>query len=124
MTTTQQEAAKTPFEAGIELYNIPKPEGDPDLVKEVRDLLIKSGVSEEAVAEAYDGNRHIKAAQGRASIVQRTQINRFVTLALTSSTENTTDMRCKLLPNGAISAWKEQMESTICPFIAQKNLLG
>lgn len=112
------------FKAGQMLYEASKPAGEVDLVPTVRGIFTKVGVPDETLAGTYDKNRHVKAALGRVATVQRTQINRFLELALISSHESTTGMRSELLPNGSVDKWLGFVESTVAPFIADKKLLG
>lgn len=121
---TTEEKPKTPFDAGIQLYYEDKPEDDRDLVAELRSWLIEAGVSKEAVANTYDLNRHVKAAMGRISIVQRTMLNQFLILALLSSPKNTIQLRADLLPSGRMQIWEDQIRDKVAPFIAENKLLG
>lgn len=127
MTTTAQAAAPKPMDplqAGIQLFNETKTSGDPDLVQNVRDMLATAGVKEEILTTSFDGNRFIKDAVNKHSIVQRVQINRFADLALKGSHENTTAMRAELLPSGPLENWLKQMDTEVVPFIATRKLLG
>ncbi len=117
------EVPNTPFDAGVRLYDMPRTENEPDLVPEVRSILSDSGVEEDALSQCYDKNRHIKAAVGRVSLVQRVQINRFLSLALQSSPENTTGLRSELLPQGPINEWLDLVKDKVAPFIVEKKLL-
>lgn len=119
-----EQPTMTPFEAGVKIYEMTRNEGDRDLVTEVREMFINEGEKEETLQATYDINRHIVAAKPRVPLVQRTQINRFVTLALLSCPENTIGMRAQLLPNGSIDAWVDQMQSKVVPFIVSRKLLG
>lgn len=121
---TADELPKTPFDAGIQLYNEQKPSDDRDLVAELRSWLIEAGCSEEAVANTYDLNRHVNSAIGRISIVQRTLLNQFLVLALLSSPKNTIQLRSDLLPSGRMQIWEDQIRDKVAPFIAENKLLG
>lgn len=117
-----QTATPAPFEAGVQLYDLPKPAGDRDLVSDVRGMLLDSGVSEDVLAACYDGNRFIKSAQGRNSVVQRVEINRFLQLALINHPD-TIDLRAQFLPTSTISSWSDIVEKKVAPFIAENKLL-
>lgn len=114
----------TPFEAGIELFNTPRIDGEIDLVPEIRKMFTNEGVEEEVLTQCYDGNRHIKGAVGKNSVAQRTQINRYLELALINSEEPTMRLRSELLPNGSVANWMKLVESKVVPFIAERKLLG
>lgn len=122
--TIANELPKSPFEAGIELHDTERQEGDRDLVAEVRDILVQTGCPEETVAATFDQNRFVAAAQGRIPIVQRTHLNRFLCLALMTSHQDTIMMRSELLPNGATDLWVKHINDVVAPFIAENKLLG
>lgn len=119
----QEQKMKTPFEAGVELYQMPKPEGDPDLIPEVRGLLVNAGISEDALANTFDLNRHIKDGAGRHSLAQRVQINRFLELVLLSDAADVTSLLSSLVTNSSLSYWLGFIEDKVAPYIAKRRLL-
>lgn len=115
---------KDPIKAGQDLYFEPKPEGDRDLVKEVRDIFQQAGISDQALSETYDANRHIVSAHGKTSLVQRFKINSFTEIALAMSAEDTISIREEILPAGPMDHWVDQYRTKIAPFLAKKKILG
>ncbi len=113
-----------PIKAGQALYFEKKPEGDRDLVKEVRDIFQEAGISDKALSETFDQNRHIISARDKTSIVQRHHINRFTEIALAVSREDTIAIREEILPAGTTDHWIEQYRDKIAPFLASKKILG
>lgn len=122
MTVTEQQP-KDYFQLGQDLYSEKKSENDVDLVPIVRDILCEGGVTEEALSVCYDGNRFVKAAQGRVSPVQRTHLNQFFVLALLSSPLNTIQIRSELLPNGSMDDWVDHVRDSVTPFIVKNKVL-
>lgn len=114
---------KSPFDAGIELYHLPRMEGESNLVEQVRGMLHKNGVKEEALSACYDGSRHIKAASDKNTVAQRYLINRFLNLTLNTAVKSSIDLRSELLPNGSVANWLTVVDTRVAPFIAQENLL-
>ena len=112
-----------PFEAGIKMYDEPRHEGELDLVVEVRALLSKAGIEEEALVATYDVNRHVIGAKDRISVVQRVQLNRFLELPLINSYVPTIELRADLLGQRSSTKWLEVIEDKVAPFIKEHKLL-
>lgn len=113
----------TPFDAGIELYHMAKPEGDPDLVQQVRGILSSAGVTEDGLSRNYDGHRFIQAGVGKTSPVQRANLVRFTSLTLMRSAVPATSLMADLPVSGSLEPWVKHMESKVAPFIAKHKLL-
>lgn len=108
------------MDPGIINFNQPKVEGDIDLVKEVRDCMIASGL--QAKLPLFDGNRFIIDAQGKNSDVQRYFLNRYWAFQLMSSNKPAVDERYCLIPNGDVRDWLALFKSKIMPFVLENNL--
>lgn len=106
---------------GVEQYYAAKPEGDPDLVAEVRTLLVEAGLLPK-VLDAYDGNRFISEAIGKAASVQRFLLNRYWNQELIFSDLPAIEERYCLIPNGTIEDWLRLFKSKVLPFVIAHNL--
>ena len=107
-------APQNNYEAGVALYNEPKPEGDRDLVKEVRGIFMEAGVSEEGLQRNYDAHRHIASSTDKVSVVQQVMINRYMDVTLKRSPKST---------NGDMDNWVNQVKNKVAPFITDTRLL-
>jgi hypothetical protein len=109
------------LDEGIAQYVQPKPEGDIDLIKEVRDSMLAAGLHN-AVYAGFDTNRFIIEAQGKNSAAQRFLLNRFWTLQLMSSVRPSTEERYCLIPNGTVQDWLRLFKAKVLPFVIENNL--
>ena len=116
-------APQNNYEAGVALYNEPKPEGDRDLVKEVRGIFSDAGVSEEGLQRNYDAHRHISSSKDKVSVVQQVMINRYMDVTLKRSPKSTIQLRAELLANGDMDNWVNQVKTKITPFLTDTRLL-
>lgn len=114
-TTTEQSSTQQPFNA----YNRPRDENELNLVEEVRNLLLKSGLHNSI--QFYDNNRFIIEAGNKAPGVQRFLLNRFWTLQLSLCPDSLQERYC-LIPDGKVEDWLSLFEIKILPFIIQKGL--
>lgn len=112
----------TPFDAGLELWKMEKPEGDVDLVKQVRDDLLAAGCTEEGLVRNFDEHRHIKMSVGKTSPVQRANIVRYTDIVLKRSVVPT-NLMSELTISGSLEPWSKHMKSKVTPFIAKHKLL-
>lgn len=119
----QQATPQSNYDAGISLYHEPKPEGDRDLVKEVRTIFKDAGVSEEGLQRNYDGHRHVKTAEGRVSVVQQVFVNLYLDVTLKRSPKNNMQIRAEVLASGDISNWAKQIKNKVAPFMVETKLL-
>lgn len=119
----QHPTAETNFNAGVRLYFEPKPATDRDLVKEVRDILLTAGVSEEGLQRNYDAHRHISEAKTKVSVVQQNMVNRYIDVTLKRSPKNSMQIRAELLASGDINNWAKQVETRVAPFVVETKLL-
>lgn len=106
--------------SAYERFNQPKPEGDIDLVAEVRQILQESGLVQNAI-EYFDTNRLIQDAIGKSSDVQRHLMNRYWSTQL-AMVPNSTDIRYMLIPNGTILEWLKLFCSVIVPVLITHRL--
>jgi hypothetical protein len=109
------------LQAGIQEYQQPKPEGDPDLVNLVRAKLIEAGLLH-AVQNNFDTNRFIIEANGKNSSAQRFLLNRFWNMQLMYSSKPSTEERYCLIPNGTVQDWLRLFEQKVLPFIIENGL--
>lgn len=115
-----QTAATDPIKQGITQYTQDKPEGDIDLVDEVRQLLIGSGL--QSKLPFYDNNRFIKEAEGKHSQAQRYLLNRYWTHQLSLAPVVSIEERYCLIPDGDIGQWLNLFRAKVLPFVIQFNL--
>jgi hypothetical protein len=119
----RSEIPANPFEAGMRLYETPRSEEDRDLVPEVRQILGEAGITEQSLSSYYDANRFVQGAVGRVPLVQRTQLNRFFSMAIQISPENTTALRSELIPQGPTDQWVDLIRNKVAPFLVEKKLM-
>lgn len=104
-----------------EIYNRPRDADDRDLVAEVRQVLVESGLAQEA-ENFFDTNQYIVEAKNKSSEFQRQLLNRFWTIQLLSVDGNSEDQRYSLIPNGSLDDWKRLFQMSIVPFAVQHRL--
>lgn len=109
------------IQAGIRQYNIPKPLNDIDLIAEVRDSLIRCGLTKNVEAH-FDTNRFIKEAHEKESSVQRYLLNRYWQTQLLASPAQSIEERYCLIPNGTVTDWLHLFRSKVMPFLVANNL--
>lgn len=109
------------YEQGLALYAMPKDPNDIDLVQVVRTIMVQDGMKEEV--EAYfDTNPIIMEAVGKASPVQRHQLNRYFRFQMMSTSVDSTLARTYLIENGTMEEWLMLFQEYILPFIRSNNL--
>ena len=113
-------AVQDPLARGRAQYFQPKPEGDIDLVAQVRNLLVSAGLAKQ-VEIFYDKHQYVIDAAGKESSVQRHMLNRYWNLQL-SMCPNNMDTRFYLVPNGKITDWLRLFTDSVLPFIVQNQL--
>lgn len=106
---------------GLHTYSRPRTPDEINLTLVVRNILVESNVSEQALS-AYDNNRFIIESADKNSECQRFFQNRFWDLQLISSDKPTVDERYCLLGDGEIHDWIILFKSTVLPFILNNNL--
>jgi hypothetical protein len=102
-------------------YAQPTPDGDIDLVQEVRTRLLNSGLHSKVI-EAYDNNRFIVEAENKISDVQRFLLNRYWNSQLMSCNKPSIEERYCLIPNGEIKDWLRLFEQKVLPFVIENEL--
>jgi len=115
--STLQETLKP----AIDYYHSPKMDGDIDLVTEVRNMLVASGLLPK-VQTCFDTNRFIIEASGKASDVQRFLLNRYWSQQLMSSSRHSIEERYCLIPDGTITDWLHLFQTKVLPFIIANDL--
>lgn len=102
-------------------YLTRRTETDFDMISFVRQLLIDSGASQEAIV-AYNNNALILEGTDRVPHVQRFLLNRFWMMQLMSCPVVSVKERYCLIPNGDIADWCRLFQDTILPFALKNNL--
>ena len=92
-----------------------------DLIEEVRNYLLQSGLQEQ-VGLSYDQDTNIQNAKRRNAAVQRFVLNRYWTSQLYCTVENTEHLRRLLFPEGDIQLWLATFRTEILPFIVRNKL--
>lgn len=105
----------------LKRYNTEKPADDIDLIFCVRDLLIQSGISLDAIA-IFDNHPLIINSVGKISSVQRFNLNRFWTLQLMAVDKYSEEERYCLIPNGTNDDWLNLFSVKVLPFILENRL--
>jgi hypothetical protein len=108
------------MEAGLAQFHQVKPEGEIDLIKACRDILVEAGLSK-SLPEHFDNNRHILDGQNKIWTVQRFLLNRYWTAQL-SMCPNTINARYSLLANGAAEAWLQMFRAAVLNVIIVNEL--
>lgn len=116
-----QQQTQQGMKQGIEQYHQPKPEGDIDLIAEVRQHLVNSGLAQRAT-EAFDNNHFIAEAANKPSTVQRFLLNRYWGMQLMQAGKPSIEERYCLIPNGEVSDWLKLFKEKILPFVIENNL--
>lgn len=109
------------FHAGIAQFKEKRKDGDLDLITEVRNLLIQSGLHIN-VSSAYDSNQKLMIAKDKIAVVQRQYLNDFWTIQLLTSTVPTQEIRFCLVPNGEPLDWLKLFKDKVLPVIISENL--
>jgi hypothetical protein len=111
---------ETKLTSTFQNYHQPKPEGEIDLVNEVYEILVQSGLKKNIAA--YTEDRRIKEAQGKGAAIQRFLLNSYWTLQLMSASQPSIEERYCLIPNGEIEDWLKLFKARIVPFLVSNNL--
>ena len=109
------------LQQGIDRYRQPRLDTDIDLVQEVRERLVMSGLLQRTV-NYYDNNHFIISAKDKTPEVQRFLLNRYWSHQLMRATRPSLDERYCLIPNGEVSDWLSLFTDKILPFIIENNL--
>ena len=105
----------------IQDYHAARQPNDIDLIAEVRQRLVISGISAERIM-AYEQNQYIIDACDKTPEVQRFLLNRYWNLQLMSSRKVSINERYCLIPNGSIDDWLRLFSDKILPFIVKNEL--
>lgn len=104
----------------IQHYKQPKTMGDIDLIAEVRQRLMASGLGQRIVH--FDEHRFIKEAAGKDSVIQQYLLNRYWTNQLLHANAVSIEERYCLIPDGLVEDWLNLFESRVLPFIIANDL--
>lgn len=113
--------AQQRLQEGMEQYYQPKPDGDVDLVSEVRNMMLSCGLHSN-VQVGFDNNRFVLEAVGKPSQVQRHLLNRYFNQQLASSNKPSIEERYCLIPNGDVRDWLKLFEQKVLPFLMENQL--
>lgn len=105
---------------GVERFKQPKPEGDIDLIQEVRNLFIQQGMETE-IQQFYDIHPWICQAQQKHSEVQRYFLNRYLNKQLLAHPHSIEERYC-LIPNGTVGDWLNLFTTKVLPFMVKNKL--
>ena len=108
------------MEAGLAQFHQAKPEGEIDLIRACRDILVEAGLGA-SLASNFDTNRHIAEGVNKKWEVQRFLLNRFWTAQL-SMCSGTLNARYSLLPNGTAEAWLQMFRTAVLNVIIVNQL--
>jgi len=103
-----------------EHYASPRIEGEIDLVQEVRQRLIDSGLL--GKIQAYDFNRYIQEAQGKTSHAQQYNLNRWLNLQLMAVPQDTSVQRYALIYEINAAEWLSIFDRVILPALIDFDL--
>lgn len=111
----------------IELFNIPKPEGDPDLLVEVIAILTKRLPHDAETVHAilvntFYSHRFIQDCAGRHSNIQRQMLNLWFNLQLSLYPIESGTARFALIPDGNHHDWLRLIEEMVVPFMVGYSL--
>lgn len=95
--------------------------GDADLVQEIRQILVESGLGLLAQAN-YDTHRFIQEASVKRPEIQRFLINKFWHLQLPSVDANSIEERFHLIDNGEDRDWLNMFRIKVVPFLVTHQL--
>lgn len=110
----------TALAQGVERYHQTRTESDIDLIQEVRQKMLSSGLGQRMAA--YDQNRFIMEAEGKAPETQRFLLNRYWSHQLMQSPKPSFEERYCLIPDGSVGEWLKLFEQKILPFVIENNL--
>jgi hypothetical protein len=105
----------------VKEYTEPRHPEDRDLVAEVRNLLVASGLAMEA-QKAYDTHNYIVEACIRRPLTQRFLLNRFWNLQLIMAPKPSIEERSCLIVDGSIDEWLHLFKAKILPFLIETRL--
>lgn len=116
-----EEQQRMMYEHGKQVYNMPKPEGELDLIAVVREDLVSAGLGEQ-LAEHYDNNQWIVDGKNRLAEVQRYLLNRYLNFQLQQCPVSSIDARYSLLKKGKIETWLQLFRDNVLPFMVEHRL--
>lgn len=112
---------KSNLDMGIDQYLSLKQEGDMDLIGEVRNILVDSGLGNK-LEEAFDTHPHVVEARNKPSQVQRYLMNRYWNTQLMIHAHKSSEQRYYLIPNGSVQQWLDLFRTAVVPFLIEHNL--
>ena len=116
-----EEQQRMMYEHGKQVYNMPKPEGELDLIAVVREDLEGAGLKEQ-LPDYYDNNQWILDGKNRLAEVQRYLLNRYLNFQLQQCPVSSIDARYSLLKKGKIETWLQLFRDNVLPFMVEHRL--
>lgn len=116
-----EEQQRMLFEHGKQVYNMPKPEGELDLITVVREDFVNAGLGDQ-LAEHYDNNPWIVDGKNKIAEVQRYLLNRYLNFQLQQCPVSSIDARYSLLKKGKIENWLQLFRDNVLPFMVEHRL--
>lgn len=108
-------------ESTVDQFAKPREDGEIDLIASCRQLLVDSGLIQNAES-SFDTSQHIKIAQGANSLAQRYCLNTFWRIQLMRLPCDTQRERFCLLDEGPVENWLRIFEEAIMPVVRLHNL--
>ena len=111
----------------MQLFDIPKPPGDPDLLVEVINILIhrlpySREVIDQILYDTFYSHRFIQDCAGRHSNIQRQMLNLWFNLQLSLFPTHSATARFALIPDGHHSDWVRLIDEMVLPFMIAYQL--
>jgi len=101
-------------------YSRPRDPGDTDLVKELKNLFLKMGMTNKM--HVFDTNRHLVGAVDKHWEAQRWHLNRFVYETLLCVAPFPITLNTAMLRDGTPGDWLHNVRLVIIPYFIEKDL--
>ena len=119
--TEQLEKVNKFMTASMSRYDAPRAENELNLVDLVRQRLVNSGLGDRLSA-AYDNNRFIIEAQGKTSIAQQYNLNRYLAIQFMAAQQDSLMQRYTLIYEVLPAQWLAIFDRTILPALMEFDL--
>lgn len=103
------------------IFDIPRVEGDIDLVSSCRSMLVGSGLLL-SVEASFDQNKYIRDAGPLCPTAQRFLLNKFWQIQLLKLECDTQKARFYLIDQGEFTEWLKCFREGVLPVVIQYNL--
>ena len=105
-----------------QLFDIPKPENDPDLLVEVISILTHKlpydiATVNQILYDTFYSHRFIQDCAGRHSNIQRQMLNLWFNLQLSLFPVHSATARFALIPDGNHGEWLRLIDEMVLPFM-------